>query len=167
MRRTPAARIASSTVKVPSSVLLEVARRVLAGRSGRRRSRPSGRRCRSRPSPRAGRRRRARRPRRPRRAARLDALEEAPLAGGEVVVDDDLDPVGEQPVGEVAADEAGAACDERAAHPPQLSAQTPPSRLGLHFVRRRATSARVRVDSRSACQADQPSREDPTITVIT
>ena len=59
---------------------------------------------------------RARRPRRASRRRALERLDELAPAGAEVVVDDDLDAVGEQPVGEVAADEAGAAGDERALH---------------------------------------------------
>jgi hypothetical protein len=42
----------------------------------------------------------------------LDALDEAALPRDEAVVDDDLEPLGQQPVGEVAPDEAGPAGDE-------------------------------------------------------
>ena len=46
----------------------------------------------------------------------LERLDEGPLAGREVVVDDDLGAVGEKSLGQMAPDEAGTAGDERPRH---------------------------------------------------
>ena len=116
MRSMPCARMASSTSEVPS-VFCSRSRR---GCSSPRRTSALACRWNTVSEPTMASRRRSRvgdvaRDHRPERMT-LHAVDELLASGGEVVVHDDLDPVGQKPIGEVRADEPGSSGDERALH---------------------------------------------------